>query len=289
MLEVRDGTLWNEGAPVPPEQVQGFEERFDPWSGEVRLRVRGLGADVGADEGYGALRASLRRAFGDRPFVATWSDGVFPHGWFGSRAVVGAGVAVLGLVAVAVLGAHWPPVGVGAGALLAWAALRMVARVRVTRAGVAAGPAWAPRVPWHAVTAAHVAVEGGVARVAIAHRDGWCEGEVPEAVLPALRARVRRLGGLELVAMPGAVELGYQRWREPAWGAAWGFGLGALAAVAASPAPWELLPLALGMATAGALLGVAVAWRASGWGAGAAFLLSLLYALGFTALTAWLP
>ena len=284
MLRVVSGVLWHDDRPVAPEGVHGFEEHFEGSSGRLLLRVRGADIEHVAGPGYGALRRDLRRGFPDRPFVSAWSDGGFPAGRFGRRRWI---VVVLGMISAGVVAAvAWvaPWWGGALGLLLGWGLVQLVPRVRVHRRGMAVGAPWSPVVPWHDVRDVCFEEVEGVARVAVGSTRGWAEGEIPSVLLPALRGRVRRLGGVALQPMPEGIERGYQRWRAAGWGGAWGLGLGAGAAVLASPLPWGLVPHAAWLTVVGALLGLAVETRASGWGTGAALLLSGLYAV----VLAWL-
>jgi hypothetical protein len=212
--------------------------------------------------------------------VSSWRDGSFPGGWYGSRRRRGAAVALVSLVGVACLGLWGVVPAITGGVLAGWLAVRSAPRVRLTRRGMAAGPPWAPLVPWHEVVSVQVRRADGVARVAVRGHHSWHEGEVPEILLPALRARLRRLGGLDLVPLDDEVERTYQRLRAPLWGGTWGLAIGAVAgSLVLQGAPVIAAPLAAGLVVC-ALLALAVEARASGWGAGAVGALSLLYAAG---------
>jgi len=279
MIE-RDGeSLRFGGAEARIGSVTALVERYDSWTGRAFLHVQGPGWRVPLRPGYGATRASLRRWLPDVPFASDWMDGRFPSipvGLPGDLVLATVGVAV----AVAALTAGWQlgwPFGLGVALLAAWPLGRLRDGWVVRAEGVRAGPPWAPVVPWYEIESIHV-VEGR--RRAFLWTRGPGGGQaaaIPRALLPALRARVRRLGGLEILAGDADLDDRYWRWRAPAVGIPWGIGLGALLVAFATPIPWTILCAgALAMASTG-LLGLVVVFRAEGWGFGGVLMGTILY------------
>jgi hypothetical protein len=264
--------------------VTGFSEHFDRWSGRAWLVVHGPEWRVPIAEGYGPVRASLRESFSDRPWVADWMDGRFPASPAGlpPDLAFALGTAVLAIgVAAAVA-----TIGPAGAALVGFAGALPVARLRdgvnVHKEGLRIGPAWAPLLAWHEVDGLCVRQDGN--RVRVWARGGSAVVRIPAVLLPALKARVRRLGGLELEATSEGLDERYDRWRAPATSIPWGVLSGSVLAAFLSPRPWTALTAGL-LATAGtALLGATVEARATGWGSGAVLWATGAYAVVLAAL-----
>ena len=138
------------------------------------------------------------------------------------------------LVAAAALAGS--AVGAVGGAVFGgWLVARWLDGVEVTARGVRVGPPWALIVPWHAVRGlGFVRVNRAVEVWVATDRGVATTGTVPPVLVPAVRARIRRLGGLALTegtGGPGGVlDLRYARWQPAAAGIPWGVGLGVLVA-----------------------------------------------------------
>jgi len=279
LLEVLPGALRCDGRRVPASEVHGFEERYDPWARSAFLRVRGPGHEEVIGPGYGQLRRQLRRAFPDRPFVASWDDGRFPSGWVARRGWLVRTVALVGaaLGASLVLGAFGQASGVAVGCVVAWAIAVRLGVVRVRRRGIAVGPPWAPVRPWHAVEQVTFHIDGEVTEVEAHGAWGGSRATVPTVLLPALRGRVRRLGGLALVPHGDAADRAYRLLRPVTWGAAWGLLVGGLSTAVVQPSPWDALGAGALLAVVGGLAALAVEARAIGWAFGAILALTMLY------------
>lgn len=263
------------------DDVSALHERFHPWSGRAFLRVSGPDWEIPLQAGYGRSRANLRRWLSDVPFVSDWMDGRFPGSPAGlpPSLALGIGVTLAALVA-AMLGNQLGWVAGGLAALLAaWPLGRLRDGWVVRAEGLRGGPPWAPVVPWYDLD--EVRIVPGIRRTWIytRGRGGGQAASLPTALLPAFRARVRRLGGLELTEAPADLEDRYLRWRAPALGVPWGIGIGALLVAWFTPAPWTALTAGAAAMAGTALLGAMVAFRSRGWGFGSVLAGTALYGL----------
>lgn len=274
-------TLTWEGRTARAGEVVGFHERFDTWTGRAWLEVRGPGWSVPMADGYGAVRSDLRRWFPDRPFDADWSAGRFapaPLGMPGDAVFLAAGCAVVAAAAAAA-SAGGPSWGLAVGAACAWPAVRLRDSVVVRSQGLTVGPPWAGAVPWHSVRSVQFARSGRGVRVWARTEAGATSATTPLVLLPALRARLRRVGGIELVERDPDLDLAYERWRGPAWAIPWVLLLGSAGWAVVSPEPIRALTAGLLATAATAALGAAVHARATGWGAGGVAWGAVVYAV----------
>ncbi len=253
-------------------EAHGFVERYDPWTGRAWLDVQGPEPTrIAIDERYAEVRSDLRGRFPDRPFTSEWAAGRFPGAPYGLPlypVLLGAWVAA---TAACVAGAAaGGPLGAAACALAAaWPLVRLLDGVGIHERGLRIGPAWAPLVPWHDVLAVGLDLGSRGARVWARTRAGAGSAWVPPALVPAVRARVRRLGGLALEEGSGGLDQRYAGWRAAATGAPWGLLLGVATAAWVTPWPWGVLGAGLVGVAGLALLGAAIEARATGWGTGA--------------------
>jgi hypothetical protein len=194
---------------------------------------------------------------------------------FGLMLAVAAGAVSFGL----------GPVPGGAVALLgAWPVIRLRDRIEVRAEGLRIGPPWAPIVPWGRVEAVRFRRVGRALEVWSRTRDGSGRATVPGALLPALRGRLERVGGIVLSEAGFSLDDRYARWRGPAAGIPWGVLAGTLVVAALLPSPWQTL-LAGGLAAlALAMLGASVEARATGWSFGGVAFATACYAV---VLIAW--
>jgi hypothetical protein len=262
-------------------KVARLEERFGRWTGRARLVLVGTALRVPIGPGYGRARARIRAALHDRPFVSDWMDGRFPSIPGGlppdlATAIAIAAAAVAAIALGAVAGAE---LGLVAALLSGWPIGRLRDAWVVRADGLRGGPPWAALVPWHDVASVHVRIGRRRALLWTRGPGGGHAASLPIALLPAFRARVRRLGGLDLIEGEPGLEDRYLRWRAPAVGFPWGIGAGCAVAAALSPAPWTVLIGGAAAMAATALLGAMVTLRAGGWGAGSVFAGTLLYGL----------
>lgn len=268
---VDGGVLRWDGRSVDVRDVRGFAERYDRWTGRAWLIVRGPGWRVPIGDGYAEARAALRAALPGVPFTSDWARGRFPSAPGGlppDLAFVG-GATVAGLLAAGVAARMDAAAGVAVALAALWPLARLRDAVVITRDGLRAGPPWAASAPWHEVESVRAELRGRQARISVRSRSGGGFATVPAVLLPALRARLWRLGGVRLVVGPAGLDEVYDRWRAPATGIPWGILVGTAAIAWAVPAPWTALTAGL-LAMAGtALLGAAVEARATGWGSGA--------------------
>ncbi|MCB9663491.1 MAG: hypothetical protein H6732_05245 [Alphaproteobacteria bacterium] len=286
-LHLRPDGLGFGPAEVDDAGVRGFHEHFDPWRAQVWLEVAGPGWRVPAEDGYREVRAALRARYPDRPFTSDWSGtGRFPGlvlglppgpAWTVLLAIVGAVVLVTGAVA-------GPVAGVLAGLGWTWPLARARAAVWVLPEGVRVGPAWAPLRGWHEVEALRVgrARRGVVLRVLGTH--GAVRVPLPAATWPAVRARLRRLGGLVPQEVPVDLDERYGRFRAAAVGAPWGVLGAVLVAGALSPDPWGVWSVGGLVAAAVGFVGAAVEARLDGWRLGGIFWMTVAYGAALLAL-----
>lgn len=257
--------------------VMGFAERWDPWRGRASVDVLGTSVRIPLGEGYGAVRRTFRAT--GRPFHADWQDGRFPLSTplLPSPVALGVSGLVLALV-VGILGAlaPWavvPAVGVGG-----WSLTRLADRVEVTTRGVRAGPSWAEVIPWADVVAVHARVVGLRAIVVVRSPDRAQQAAIPAVLVPVLRARLWRLGGLRLADGDGGLTATYGLWSAPARGIPWGLAAAGLVAVGMGAPQSVIVGTFMGSLIL-ALLGEAVAHRASGWNFGGVTAVTLAYLL----------
>jgi len=228
---------------APLSAVTALHERYDPWAGRGSLDLHGLGWSVPMGLGYGEMRASLRQALPDVPMSSDWMDGRFPSVAFGVRSNVVlllsilAAAAVAGFIAVSL---GWPA-GLAAAGLAMWPLGRLRDAWVVRAEGLRGGPPWATLEPWDAVTEVVVRRGAQVSEVWTRGPGGGHRAALPTALIPAFRARIRRLGGLELREAASNLDDVYARWSRPAVGIPWGIGVGSLLGAGATPDPLLVL------------------------------------------------
>jgi hypothetical protein len=265
----------NADAAVDGLEPYGFHERYSPWTGRAWLEIVVEAGDstrvartIPIDARYGALRAALRSRFPDRPYDAAWSDGAFPAAPLGFPVDATVLLLCLGLITGLFAAVSWHPLAMLL-AGFAYPIVRFRDSMSLTDAGVRAGPAWAPVTPWHEVSRVVLIQSGWTQRVYVVGRHGAATATVPRVLIPALRARLRRLSGLPLDTDPRWLDLTYAIWQAAAPAVAWGTLVGTLLIAPATSDPWRVV-LAGGLAFAAlGLLSASVAARVSGWGTGA--------------------
>lgn len=262
-------------------EVHTLRERYDPWTGRAWLEVRPSLQRFPMGPGYAEVRRALREKWPDRPFDADWADGRFSPSPFGRPVGPVVVLATVGLVALVIgAGAALGPTGaIAVGALGIGPVVRLLDAVDVSRRGLRVGPPWALVVPWHEVERVGIAQRGRTAELWMVGRRGASTGTIPAVLIPAVRARIRRMGGLDVARGDGGLDVRYARWRAPAAAIPWGVGLATLIGAAGSGTPWAILGLGGLVTLALVLLGAAVEARATGWGTGAIGWLTILYAL----------
>lgn len=262
-------------------EVRGLHERYSGWTGRAWLEVEGPGWKIPVEVGYGEVRAKLRSWLPDVPFSADWMDGRFPAAPAGLPGDLVFAVAITFVAALSGLLA-WQ-LGWHVGLVLALIAAWPLGRLRdawvVRPEGLKAGPPWAGVTPWYEIEELRIA--RGRRRVWMWSRGpgGGGAASVPAALVPALRARVRRLGGLELVDATEDTDDRYWRWRAPAVGIPWGIGLGTAVAAFFTPVPWTALTAGAAAMVGTGLLGLVVVFRSDGWGFGSVVAGTVLYGL----------
>lgn len=269
------------GAPTDPPIA--FVERCSRWTGRAWLEVHAAGgvARRAAGPGYREARDRLRRSHPFVPWSADWGDGTFdpaPWGLPGHPVAVGAaGLAASGVTAAALAGG--PLAAAGAAALALAPFLRLLDHASVTAAGIRLGPAWAARIGWADVERVGLHAAGGRTRVWFTSRYGGAVVDVPPAVAPAVRARLRRFSGLPPELGDGGADLRYARGWAAATGVPWGVALGTALACPLAADPFAVAFAGGLVATALGALGAATTARGSGWGAGAVFWSTVAFAV----------
>lgn len=275
-----DALVW-EGRRAALDTVTALHEGFSGLTGQAALHLHGPGWALPIDADYGENRARLRRWLADLPFTSDWMDGRFPAIPAGlpPDAALALGVSVAtGVCLILAWQLGWM-VGL-AGALLAvWPLGRLRDAWLVRPEGLRGGPPWAPVIPWYDIDAVHIRHGRRRAWVWTRGHRGGQRCAVPLALVPALRARIRRLGGLDLVDAPEDLDDRYLRWRAPAVGIPWGVGAGAVLVAFLTPSPWTALVMGALTMTGMALLGLMVTTRSRGWGFGGVLAGTLLYGL----------
>jgi hypothetical protein len=232
-------------------------------------------------DGYAEVRRRLRTRWSGRPLQSDWGSGRFPPAPFGGPVVPVVAAGVVGLVAL-VVAVGWAASAAPAAVIAAfgaWRIARWLDGVQITRRGIQVGPPWSLVVPWHDVQVVGVVRVGRETRIWMRGTRGASSGSIPAVLLPAVRARIRRQGGLRLDPSDGGLDQRYAQWRAAAAGIPWGVGLGTLVAAPLFGDPWAVIG-AGGVGTlALALFGAAVEARATGWGTGAIGWLTVLYGL----------
>lgn len=258
--------------------VHGFVERYSAWTGYAWLEVRGTPSrTLRIAKGYGELRTALRSEHPHLPFDSEWSDGHYPAAPFGLPLgpVAVAGWAVGGGLCVLAAGLVGTAGAMGAFLVSVWPLVRLTDAVTATSHGLRVGPPWAPLVPWHEVL--EVRIQGY--RVWVRAVRGGASAPMPRSLVPALRARLRRIGALQLVDGGPDTNMRYAVWRQVAPAIPWGVMAGTLAAAWLTPDPWRTVAVGLLVVAGTALLGAVIEARGSGWGGGGVFWLTLLHAL----------
>lgn len=286
-IELAEDGIRIDGRSWRAEEILGFHERYDAWRGRVWLHVAGPDVSVRVGEGYGALRAALRARHPRLPFTSDWgATGRFQGLVLGAPgAPLTVGLTGVALAACAVAGAvlgTWAGALVGLG--LVWPLGRLRTAVLVRREGIAAGPAWAPWIGWHEVSEVRVSPRGRRVRVWVAHQGGVSTVDLPAAVVPALRARLRRLGALPLVEGSFHLDLRYLSWRPLAAGAPWGVLLAVCLLAPLAADPWLALSRGLLVAAAVGMVGAAVEARLAGWRTGGVFWMTAAWAAALVAM-----
>lgn len=274
-------------AVAADEAVLGFHEHFDAWRPGVWLEVAGPGWRVPVDDGYREVRAALRARFPDRPFTSDWASSGRFAGLVLGRAPGPAWAALVGVVGVVVIATGvlaGPVAAVVAAVGWSWPLARARAAVWVLPAGVRVGPAWAPLVGWHEVTEVRASrvPRGWLLRVIGA--EGAVRLQVPESTWPALRARLRRLGGLVPQEVPVDLDERYAALRTLAVGAPWGALVAVLAVGLVAPDPWAVWTLGGLLAATLAFVGAAIEARIDGWRLGGIFWMCVAYGTALLAL-----
>lgn len=269
------------------DEVLGFHERYRPWRGDAVLKVAGPGWVVPWTADHGARRRALRDALPEAPFTSDWGEGgAFPTLVLGRAPGPATALAAATAVALAAVAGAWGGPALGLLTAVAWwlpyGALR--GGLSITEDGLGAGPPWAPRVAWFDVEGVGWEPAGrGAVRLVVRGPAGRRVAVLPEALLPVVRGRVRRLGGLDVVPTqtgPGrSSDLRYVDARAWAHGLPWGALAGVVVGSALAPDPWVVLRVGLPLAGAAGLVGAAVEARAAGWGEGGVLWLSLAWGL----------
>ncbi|MFT7519534.1 MAG: hypothetical protein ACI9MC_001676 [Kiritimatiellia bacterium] len=280
----QDTLFWGERS-VPADRVLGFSERFGVWTGRAWLEVHGPGWKIPIDDQYGTQRSSLRGWFPDRPFASDWMDGRFPS----APALLPPAVGLVCVVALVVGMALVVASQVGWLAALivvlmsVWPIGRLRDRVHIAKNGVCAGPPWATQMPWFDVQTVRVCRRGRRSWVHLMGPAGGSAAWVPTSLLPAVRARLKRLGGLEIVDEEPGLDDAYLRWRAPMLGVPWGVGAGTLLVAFFTPSPWAVLVVGALLMAGSAALALMISWRGRGWGFGGVLAGTLLYGVGLLA------
>ncbi len=261
-------------------------ERYSSWTGRAWLEGADPGARVPLGPGYGARRERLKEEAPFRPWASDWSDGTFEPAPFGLPLypVLAVGfLLAVGLVAAGTWAAGAPG-ALAAGVCSAWPLLRLLDHASFTGAGIRLGPPWAARVAWTDVDRVGLESSGGRATVWVITRFGGAAVDVPPVLAPAVRARIRRLGGAPAEKVGGGLDLRYARWRPAAVGIPVGLTAGTLLAAGFTPEPFTVLFVGGLVVLALGALEAAVAARATGWGAGAVAWSTVVYAIVLAAL-----
>lgn len=256
--------------------MNALRERYGWWSRAAWAEVDGVRLPL--DANYGRMRAEIRARTPDLEVVAEWRDGVFPPAVLLPRAwVIVVGVGGSALLAGAAAFQWGAAVGGGAAVAGALALARARDRVIVEDEGLTLGPAWAPRMAWHEIEKISLFPSGWRTLVLAQGVAGSAAAWIPTPLLPALRAKIRRQGGLELGTGATRGELRAALWRGPALGMSWGGLLGPLAVAPWTADPWPWLLAGIVLWSAFSMMQAAVEARVSGWGLGAVLAMSALY------------
>ena len=218
------------------------------------------------------------------PFHSDWMDGRFPtysigipEMWF-TVLVVGVGFVVVMSVTVV------SGLAEGLFLLAAWFWLFCQSRHRlvIQRVGIAAGIPWGPLVPWHKLQSVSFSVRG--TRAYVRYRSDYGGGEcvVPTGLIPAIRGRLWRLGGIELKRVEATVSDRYLQWVGISWSTPWFVLLGASTTVWVTSEPWTWLTILVIISVILGLVGSSVRSRALGWrGGGILWLIAFMVERSF--------
>lgn len=271
---------------VPVAGVEGFHAAWDEVLGRGVLLCVGPGWRVPLDAEHGARWRALRAEFPARPFTTDWDHGLFPGaGAAGLR--FGAALSVAAVATAVVAHSAGVVAALGAAIGLGWALAGLRTTLQVSRRGVRAGPVWAGNIPWHRVRGVRVSCRGHAAHLRVLHDDGVAAASVPLLLLPAVRARLRRIGGVRLEVADPDLEEWYLQLAPYSAAAPWALLVICACAAPFTSRPWDVA--AAGTLAAGSLAFVdaAVSARRTGWGTGAILWMGCAWAL-LMAAAAWL-
>ena len=169
--------------------------------------------------------------------------------------------------------------GIGVYLLVAWFWVlgQVRRRLVVQKSGVFVGPPWTPLTPWHRIERVTYSVKG--ARAFVRFRSDRVGGEcvVPTVLIPAIRGRLWRLGGIKLKEAEATSTDRYLQWASASWVLTWLILLSASTTVWFFDEPWSWLTLLVVLAVVVGLIGASIRARALGWGGGGVLWLTALY------------
>lgn len=278
-LRLENGILFCGERRVDVDAIDGFYERYSIWTSRMWLEIGGAQWTIPMDSQYGEIRAWLRGTFPELPFRSDWMDGRFPTYSMGlPEAWSTSLITVLSSAVVLATTVYWG-LSTGAYLLLAWFWILGQTRRRlvIQNTGIAAGPPWMPLVAWHRVE--RVSYSVGRTRAFIRYRSKHGGGEcvVPLRLIPAIRGRLWRLGGLRLKESNATKTDRYLQWTGASWGVPWILLLSASTLVWMFNEPWKWLTLMVIAAVVLGLIGASVRARALGWAGGGVLWLTALY------------
>lgn len=199
-FDVREGSVVWSGGEVQLVEILGIHEGIDPWTGQPQAWAEGTAAVWPLDDHWTVRRTVLRQHLADRPWTSDWSKtGRFEGtvGVWGGRwaQVVLSLLTIGGLLGLAhVVSPAWLYT---AASVCAVGVLSLSRRLVVDELGIRCGRYGSPLWGWHEIEDVRVQTSGDRSQITVI---GPMVGtiELPTGVLPAVRARIARLGRMDL-------------------------------------------------------------------------------------------
>ena len=279
---------------IPVQSIEGFHEWYSSLTGRAGVHVQGTRFGFLVDEDYAHRRAWLRRELSEVPWCSDWEKGWLESSPMGLPSLPVLALAYGGITAliVACAVAQFGDLVLLSAVLGAWFVGRLRACVAILPTGIRVGPIWDREFGWHEVKACGLDQDGLGVQLWIMTDTGKRSASVPPVLIPVVRARLKRLGGLCFSEETVELDRWYVGLRTPMSALPWGLLVATVILALGAEEAWFVVALGLVATLGAALVAAAVEARASGWGAGSIVWLAVLAMVGvgvsWAGSTAWL-